>query len=415
MPRAGSHAAQTAASGVAFGAGRRPLILPATLRAMAEIEVVEGVSELPAESWNALVGDGSPFLEWEWLASLEESGAVGEGTGWQARPLVIREAGELVAACPLYVKGNSEGEFVFDHGWADAAYRAGIDYYPKLLVGVPFTPVSGQRLLVREGPDADALRRRLAEALCVLCRSNELSGVHVNFCEPAEQKILAEAGYLARIGLQYHWHNHGYTTFDDYLARFRSKRRNQIRRERREMENEGIVLERRVGDEIDDALFGPMFEFYLDTIRNHHYWGRQYLNEAFFDLVRRRFKQRLAFVVAFQDGEPIAGTFNVLKGDALYGRYWGALRMVRHLHFNVCYYQAVELCIERGLARFEPGAGGEYKQMRGFDAQPTYSAHHLSDPRLHHAVGEFLEREREHARETIDFYHDNSALKPEGA
>jgi predicted N-acyltransferase len=379
---------------------------------MAEIELADGVAALPREEWNALVGDDSPFLEWEWLASLEESGAVGGDTGWHARPLVVRQDGRLRAACPLYVKEHSEGEFVFDSGWADAAHRAGIRYYPKLLVGVPFTPVTGARLLVAAGTDRESWERQLAAALRNLCLGNELSGVHVNFCRKRELDALSADGFLPRMGVQYHWQNRGYESFDDYLARFRSKRRNQIRRERREMERHGISIETRVGDEIDDALFEPIFRFYISTVRNRP-WGRQYLNRHFFDLLRSRFRSRLVFVIARIDGEPIAGTFNVTKGDALYGRYWGALRSVRHLHFNVCYYQAIEYCIAAGISRFEPGAGGDYKQLRGFDAQPTWSGHFLANPRLAKAVERFLAAERAEAQETLHWLREASALKAE--
>ncbi len=378
---------------------------------MSEIQLEEGVAGLPKHEWNALVGDRSPFLEWDFLASLEDAGILGEPSGWIPKPLVAREGGRLIAACPLYLKTNSEGEFVFDFSWADAAYRAGVEYYPKLLVGVPFSPVSGARFLVHPDADRVAWIERLGRALREICRSNDLSSVHVNFCQPDEAAILNEIGFHTRIGLQYHWHNHGYECFEDYLGAFRSKRRNQVRRERREMNDQGVTIRTYAGDEITPELVDPMYRFYLSTIRSRA-WGREYLNRKTFELLIERFRERLVFVVAEQAGEKIAGTFNVQKGDALYGRYWGATRMVRHLHFNVCYYAAVEHCIDHGLTRFEPGAGGDYKQMRGFDATPTFSAHFLADPRLDHAIEQFLENERAQAENTIDWYRENSALKP---
>lgn len=377
------------------------------------IEIADGVATFAAGDWDRLVGDESPFLEWAFLATLEESGTLDESSGWDARPLVAYEDGELVAACPLYVKTNSEGEFVFDWGWADAAYRAGIEYYPKLLVGVPFSPVTGARFLVAPGHDRAAWTERLAAALREACGANDLSSVHVNFCRREEAEALEAHGFRTRLGLQYHWHNHGYGDFEDYLGAFRSKRRNQVRRERREMDAQGVTIRTLTGDDITGDLVEPMFRFYLSTIRSRA-WGRQYLQRETFELLIERFRHRLCLVVAEQDGEPIAGTFNVEKGDALYGRYWGATRMVRHLHFNVCYYAAIEHCIDRGLARFEPGAGGEYKQVRGFDAQPTWSSHYIADPRLGAAVARFLESERAHAESTIDWYQENSALKPTG-
>lgn len=378
------------------------------------IEIAPGVASLDRVAWNAVVADDSPFLEWEWLASLEDAGCLGARSGWQARPLVAFRGDRLVAACPLYAKSNSEGEFVFDHAFADAAERAGLAYYPKLLVGAPFTPVTGGRLLVHPAlgeAEAEALRAAMAEALVSIAAESGLSSVHVNFCRETEAAGLEHAGFLRRVGIQYHWHNEGYADFDDYLGRFRSKRRNQVRRERRDVRAQGVCVEVHADGDIDDALFEPMYAFYLSTIRAR-YWGRQYLNRAFFDLLRERFRERLVFVVARRDGAPVAGAFNVAKGDALYGRYWGEADHVRNLHFEVCYYAGIEHCIERGLARFEPGAGGEYKQVRGFDARPTFSAHRFLDERLHAAVARFLEQERMHAARAIEHLHEQSALKP---
>jgi predicted N-acyltransferase len=376
----------------------------------AEIELLEGVAGVPREEWNALVAGESPFLEWEWLASLEEAGCVGARLGWQPRPLLLREQGRLVAACPLYLKQHSEGEFVFDWGWADAAQRAGIDYYPKLLVGVPFTPVTGARFLTAPGTDRARAIALLGAGLRELCDANRLSSVHVNFCLPEERDALSGDGYLLRVGLQYHWHNAGYTSFDDYLGRLRSKRRNQVKRERRGVREQGIQIEVLRGDAIGNALFEPMFHCYRSTV-DAHYYGRRYLNRAFFELLRERFRDRLCFVVARRGDAIIAGTTNVVKGDALYGRYWGALEPVRYLHFDVCYYAAIEHCIEAGLARFEPGAGGDYKFLRGFDAQPTYSLHYLADARLAQAVARYLESERAQAARTIDALREQSQLK----
>jgi len=375
-----------------------------------KLELLDGVAEAPRASWDALVGDESPFLEWDWLASLEHAGSVGGETGWLPRPLVARDGERLIAACPLYVKSHSEGEFVFDWGWADAAQRAGIRYYPKLLVGVPFTPVAGSRVLVAAGENRTAWIRRFGEALRHLCAENELSGVHVNFTQPDETEPLREAGFLLRIGVQYHWHNDAFDSFDAYLSRFRSKRRNQIKRERREMIEQGVSIEALTGDAISDDLFDPMFRFYRSTVDGHFY-GRRYLNRRFFELLRDRFRRRLCFVVARRAGEIIGGTVNVVKNDVFYGRYWGALQPLRHLHFNVCYYAAIEHCIEAGFRRFEPGAGGDYKFLRGFDAQPTYSLHYLKEPRLADAVERFLATERAAADDAIAALRSNSALK----
>lgn len=381
------------------------------MRRVADLELLDGIAQVPADEWNALVGQGSPFLEWEWLASLEESGVVGGSTGWLPRPLVAREGGRVVAAAPLYVKLDSQGEFVFDWSWADAAERAGIRYYPKLLVGVPFTPVAGARILVREGVDRGIWVRRLGEALRELCDQNELSSAHVNFCRPDEVEALRAAGFELRIGVQYQWRNEGYRDFADYLERFRSKRRNQIQRELRALDEQGVRIETFEGERIPDAIFPAMQRFYHATLDKKVY-GRAYLNGAFFELVRQRFRRRLCFMVAMCGSEPVAGTFNVQKDGVLYGRYWGCDRELRHLHFNVAYYAAVEHCIRNGLERFEPGAGGEFKRSRGFDAQPTWSLHYIRDPRLERAIARFLEQERAEAREALEWYGEHSALKP---
>jgi predicted N-acyltransferase len=381
---------------------------------MVRLELAEGVASLPRAQWNALVGEESPFLEWDWLASLEEAGCAAPRSGWQARPLVARAEGRLLAACPLYLKAHSEGEFVFDWSWADAAERAGIPYYPKLLVGVPFTPVTGARFLVAPGQDRAEWTRRLAAALRELCLAERLSGVHVNFCREAEAEALAGSEFLLRLGFQYHWRNDGFAGFEDYLARFRSKRRNQIRRERRALAEQGLEVEVLRGDEAPDALFEPMFRCYRATVQAHA-WGRQYLNRRFFELLRERFRGRLRFVVARRGMEIVAGTTNVVKGDAFYGRYWGALAPSRHLHFNVCYYAAIEHCIEEGLARMEPGAGGDYKWLRGFDATPTRSLHFLAEPRLAEAVARFLAQERRQAEHAIGQLERASPLRKRAA
>jgi len=377
--------------------------------AVLQARVLDGVRAVPADAWNALVGAGSPFLEWEWLVTLEDAGTVRPETGWLPQHLTLWQDETLIGACPLYVKGHSMGEFVFDQGWAHAAERAGMAYYPKLLVGVPFTPVAGARLLAAPGIE-DTMRPLLAEAIEQLCREQQLSSVHVNFCLPEEAAALEERGWLTRTGWQYHWINQGYRSFDDYLAALRSKRRNQTRRERRELAAQGVTLETLTGDAITPALAPVMYALYRATVDDNP-WGRPYLTERFFPLIIERFRSRLCFILARQGGEIVAGTFNVQKGDALYGRYWGAHRMLRHLHFNVCYYAAVEHCIAQGLARFEPGAGGEFKHMRGFDARETRSVHFVRDRRLRTAIADFLVREGAAVQEEMAWFDSRTAMK----
>ncbi|MBI4082759.1 MAG: N-acetyltransferase [Candidatus Lambdaproteobacteria bacterium] len=374
------------------------------------IEALGDLAALPRAEWNRLVGAGSPFLEWDWLASLEESACVTRERGWQPLHLVVRREGALVGACPLYVKGNSEGEFVFDHQFAHAALRAGLAYYPKLLVGVPFTPASGERFLTAPGEDRPSLIRLMGRALLELCRQHGLSSVHVNFCSPEEAEALGALGFQPRLGMQYHWENPGYGSFEDYLQRFRSKRRNKIRRELREMEQRGIAIRAVSGTAIGDELFPAMYRLYAQHVRSLH-WGREYLNERFFGLLARRYKHNLCFMVAYREGQLQAGTFNVQKGGVFYGRYWGAHADIPYLHFNVCYYAAIAHCIGDGLRRFEPGAGGNFKQLRGFDPRPTLSMHHFSDPGLHEGVAGYLEGERRQTTATIDRLREESQLK----
>jgi predicted N-acyltransferase len=309
----------------------------------------------------------------------------------------------LVAAAPAYVKGNSEGEFVFDHGWARFAEgRLRIEYYPKLIVAVPFTPATGPRLLVAEGCERPAIVRAFATGLQAVCEKLGLSSAHVLFPAREEAEALAGAGLVHRHGLQFHWRNAGYRDFDDFIARFPSKRRNQIRRERREVARQNARLEALRGDELSSDLVDVMFEIYKSTVQKY-YWGRQYLNRAFFHDVCRRMGDRILVVLARDstNGRPIAGAFNLLGRSALYGRYWGALEERPFLHFNVCYYFGIEQCIERRLELFEPGAGGEHKLARGFEPAVTHSVHYVRDRRLEEAVRDFAEREREAIAEHV--------------
>ena len=369
------------------------------------------MADIARAEWDALLGpDGSPFLEWDWLDALEQSGCVTAKTGWAPHHLTVRDNGRLVAAAPMYLKGHSQGEFVFDHTWAEAAERAGMKYYPKLLVAVPLTPATGQRILTHPEQPRAALLELVARALRDLCTSNEISSVHVNFCAADEIAPLRAAGFLHRQGLQYHWSNRDYGSFDDYLSALRSKRRTQVRRELRDVAEQDVAIAAHEGEAIPDDLFEPMFRVYLSTIEKL-YWGRQYLNQRFFAELRTRWKRNLCFVVARQRGDIVAATINVQKAGVLYGRYWGCLREIRYLHFAVCYYAGIQHCIERRFARFEPGAGGDYKHWRGFDATATHSLHYLPHAGFADAVADFLARERAHVDDVIAQCQERSALK----
>jgi predicted N-acyltransferase len=378
-----------------------------------EIGLARRMADIDRGEWEALLGpDGSPFLEWDWLDALEQSGCVSGRTGWAPHHLTVRQDGRLIAAAPMYLKSHSQGEFVFDHTWAEAAERAGLDYYPKLLVAVPLTPATGLRFLTHPGQPRAPLLTLMADALRDLCGGNKLSSVHVNFCAADEIAPLRAAGFLSRQGVQYHWQNRGYDTFDDYLGRMRSKRRVEVKRELRAVADAGITVTPLTGDAIADELFEPMFRLYKSTI-DKLYWGRQYLNAAFFQQLRQRWKHNLCFVAARRGDELLAGAINVQKNGVLYGRYWGCFAEVRQLHFVVCYYAGIRHCIERGLQRFEPGAGGEYKHWRGFDAAVTHSMHFLAHEGLARAVGDFLTRERAHIEDVVGFLDERSVLKKE--
>jgi uncharacterized protein len=379
-----------------------------------EVSIVEGITKIPRAEWDAvLADDDSPFLEWDWLAAMENSGSAVRSTGWAPFHIVVRAypGNRIVAACPLYLKSHSMGEFVFDHGWADAAARAGIRYYPKMLVGVPFTPHTGRRLLTAPAENRGVLMDLLAGALAALCADNKLSGVHVNFCAPDEAAALAEAGFLERHGYQYHWHNAGFRTFDDYLARFRHKRRTAIRHERAAVAEAGVTTRLYAGEEISDAMFPTMYQVYLSTIEKL-YWGRQYLTEDFFSELRRHFKRHLRFFAAERAGKTVAGAICLEKAGVLYGRYWGCFRDIRFLHFDVCYYAGIEHAIATGLTRYEPGAGGEYKWLRGFDPALTRSMHFIAHAGLRKAVADFLRRERREIARWIEAGAERSQLKP---
>jgi predicted N-acyltransferase len=365
-----------------------------------EVRVHPSISLIPEATWDALDGvRGVPFLSHAWLETLEKTGCVGARAGWVPHHLTLHRGERLVAAAPAYLKDNSEGEFVFDWGWASAAERAHIPYYPKLVVAVPFTPATASRLLVADPADRPRLLPALAEALRAVVREEDLSSAHVLFPTADEATELAAAGLAHRHGVQFHWHNPGYATMDDFLARFSSKRRNQIRREMREMGKQGITITTERGP-FDPAIVDAMFGFYLATV-DKFTWGRRYLNRAFFEEICHKLAGAVEIVLAREGGRIIAGAFNLRGERALFGRYWGAREERPFLHFNVCFYHSIEACIANKVERFEPGAGGQHKLVRGFEPTITHSVHHLAHPGLDRAVREFLERERAAIAESV--------------
>ncbi|WP_375290863.1 GNAT family N-acetyltransferase [Qipengyuania sp.] len=355
------------------------------------------VGAFSEEAWDALVPDGNPFMRHGFLTALEDSGSVGDGTGWQPAPIVIEAAGgELLAALPAYLKGHSQGEYVFDHGWADAYERAGGRYYPKLQIAAPFTPATGPRMLLSN----PALAAPLLGAAEQVCTQHGLSGAHATFIEPDQVPLFEEAGWLTRRDIQFHWTNRDYGSFDDFLGDLSSRKRKDLRKERAAAQGE-VTIERLRGAEIRPEHWDYFWEFYQDT--GARKWGTPYLTRAAFDLMHQRMGDALLLVLAFQDGEPVAGALNIIGRDALYGRYWGCTRDIRFLHFELCYYQAIDAAIELGLERVEAGAQGGHKLARGYEPVQTVSAHWIADPGFRAAIADFLKRE--HAGVAADANH----------
>jgi hypothetical protein len=365
------------------------------------------VSEIPAAAWDRLLAhepdEATPFATHAWLDALEQSGAASPDAGWAGRHVVLRRGGRIVAAAPAWAKRDSDGDFGRDWGWADAAQRARIPYYPKLVVGIPFTPVSGRRVLVAPGEDRDAAVREVVRVLLELCREEGLRSLHVLFPREAEARELEGAGLALRLDFQYHWTNPGYRSFDDFLSRFPSGRRNSIRRERAAPPGQGIVLRTVRGEELAEA---PS-RWARDVARLHGasvsrmVWGRRFLDRPFYERVLRDMPGALEVVEARREGRLVAMAFNVASGDRLFGRYWGAVEEHPFLHFNVALYHSVEACIRRGLSAFEGGAGGEHKLARGFEPAETWSAHAFLDPRLDLPLRRHLAEEREAAAAAV--------------
>jgi predicted N-acyltransferase len=355
-----------------------------------------GVSSFDAAAWDACAGTGNPFLTHAFLSALEESGSATARTGWQPAPIAIDGSdGAPDAVMPAYVKSHSQGEYVFDHSWAQAWEQAGGDYYPKLQIAVPFTPVPGRRLLTRD----PALAPPLIAAAEAVVEQNGLSSAHATFIAPDEVALFEAAGWLIRVDTQFHWSNPGYASFDDFLAALSSRKRKAIRKERAAA-LEGLEVEHLTGEAITEAHWDAFWAFYQDT--GSRKWGRPYLTRAFFSLIGERMADRILLVFATFAGRPIAGALNLIGADTLYGRYWGTVAEVPGLHFEICYYQAIEAAIARGLKRVEAGAQGAHKLARGYAPVPTYSAHFIPNPSFRRAVAQFLEREREAVAREID-------------
>lgn len=349
----------------------------------------KSVSEIAAEDWDRLAGDSNPFVSHAFLKLLEDSGSVGGRSGWSPLPIVIEgEGGKPTAALPAYLKSHSQGEYVFDHSWADAWARAGGNYYPKLQISAPFTPATGPRLLLGDRPELAIPLLRAAEQLC---DSNGLSSAHATFIEPAQLPLFEQAGWLPRSDIQFHWENRGYESFADFLGALSSEKRKNLRKERAKAQD-GVEIRQLTGADIRPEHWDAFWVFYQDT--GMRKWGRPYLTRAAFDLIGARMADKVLLVLAFDGDEPVAGALNFIGRDALYGRYWGAVVEKPFLHFELCYYQAIDAAIALGLSRVEAGAQGGHKLARGYEPVRTWSAHYIADPNFRSAVADFLERER---------------------
>ncbi|MCB2114849.1 MAG: N-acetyltransferase [Rhodobacteraceae bacterium] len=375
-----------------------------------EVTAHGGVDEIDAEIWDACACPEAvtgrpldPFTTHRFLSALERSGSVGGGSGWMPRPLVVRASGAAVAVMPLYVKAHSQGEYIFDWNWAEAYERAGGRYYPKLQSAVPFTPATGRRFLTRPGWETSG-RAALAQALVQIAADGGLSSAHVTFCTSEEAEAGAAMGLLHRVSQQFHWLNAGYADFDGFLAALASRKRKAIRKEREGASAFGGTIRQLTGDEIGPAHWDAFWRFYQDT--GNRKWGRPYLTRAFFDEVHQTMRNDVLLVLAERGGRPVAGALNFIAREALYGRYWGAVEDHPFLHFECCYYQAIDYAIAHGLSRVEAGAQGEHKLARGYLPTETHSLHWIADPRFREAVARFLEAEARAVEEEIEVLTD---------
>lgn len=374
--------------------------------------VVRRLAEVDAAAWNALTGGAYPFLRHEFLSALEECGCLGQRVGWMPRHLLFEDgAGRLVAACPMYLKSNSFGEFVFDWAWANAYERSGLDYYPKLVVAAPFTPATGPRLLIAPEYRSEALAAAIMEAAIAEAGRAGVSSLHWLFATDAP--LLESPSFMRRLGCQFHWENRDYRDFGDFLAGFTAKRRKEVQRERRLVREAGVAVERIAGDAVEPGLWRSVHELYCATFAKHGNYPA--LTEAFFREVAATLGGQVMLVLARRGGDIVGAAYFLVGAECLYGRYWGCWEEVPGLHFEACYYQGIEYCIENGLKRFEPGAQGEHKISRGFLPTPTWSAHWIAHPGFKEPIARFLEREEQGMREYMAGLMARSPFKDGGA
>lgn len=368
------------------------------------------IGAIPAAEWDACAGADNPFVSHAFMSALEDCGAVAAKTGWLPQHLTLKDgAGRLVGAVPCYLKSHSYGEYVFDWGWAEAFERAGGKYYPKLQAAVPFTPVTGPRLLARADADRTRVGQILAEGLIALANEHKASSCHVTFCTQDEGRLLGEAGMLHRVGQQFHWRNEGYRSFDDFLAALASRKRKMIRHERRDANAEGVVIETLTGPAIERRHMDALYGFYTNTVDRK--WAHAYLNRGFFRLLQERMAERVVLVLASHGGQYVAGALNLRGADTLYGRNWGCAEHFKGLYFEACFYRAIDFAIEHGLAKVEAGAQGPHKVSRGYLPTETYSAHWIREPGFRRAIEDFLVRERRQIEAQMDHLEETAPFR----
>jgi predicted N-acyltransferase len=375
------------------------------------VKVMPGIGAIDAAAWDACAGAENPFLNHAFLKALEDSGSCRAATGWQPQHLVLEGPDGVVwGAVPLYLKSHSYGEYVFDHAWANAYERAGGSYYPKLQAAVPFTPVTGPRLLLHpEAPEGVAAA--LISAMEQLADRHQVSSVHVTFPTESDWRRFGEAGWLQRVGQQYHWENKGYGSFDDFLGDLNSRKRKSIRKERREVAESGVTIHTLTGPDLRQEHWDVFYKFYLDT--SDRKWGSAYLNRKFFRQLGETMADRVVLMLVEDGGEWVAGALNLLGTDTLYGRNWGCVATYKHLHFETCYYRAIDFAIERGLKRVEAGAQGQHKIQRGYLPTLTFSSHWIRDPGFRAAIDDYLKRERPAVENEIKVLMEDSPFRRE--
>jgi len=375
---------------------------------------IRQMHEIPQADWDEMAMPlQTPFLEWTWLHNMERSGSAVANAGWLPNHLTVWRDRSLVAAAPLYLKGHSYGEFVFDHQWADLAHRLGVEYYPKLLGMSPFTPAEGYRFLIAPGEDEALLTQVMVRAIDEFCDRNNISGCHFLYVDPDWRSQMEQSGFTAWLHHSYIWQNDGYHTFDDYLARFNANQRRNIKRERKSLTKAGLRLEPIANEDIHRSLYSQMYDFYADTCDKFGWWGSKYLTRKFFDQLYPDYSHRVVLFAAYSEDmdDPVGMSFCLYKGDRLYGRYWGCREEYNHLHFNACYYRPIEWAIDHGIQSFDPGAGGRHKKRRGFPARPNHSLHRFYASRLQKILVNYIDEINQTEQQEISYINANLPLK----